>query len=323
MFKKSIISVIALTLSLTSCQKLLNTDIDYEQQMVVAGILVPGKLVEVKLTPSTPIRDKVKVKPIGNATVSLFEGGNLLGYLEFTADSTYTLDVPIAQGKTYTLRAACNGYPPIEATTTVPTAQNFTVVRMVHADDGPADDYETYVSITFPASLTTSYYGIYSFYTKEIFTGVETYTSYEGIPLYVNQYVEFIDQSMYWLSYRNIPEDFTNVRASLNLRTYSPSDREVWECKYIFLSNAPFAGGEFTIRKDGYGYSEDFVDFRIIYLMSPELYKSFKGFAAQNSTSNSLVVTPAPAFNCIEGGLGYFGSLVVHTYSPAENTIFY
>jgi len=233
MFKKSIISVIALTLALTSCQKLLNTDIDYEQQMVVAGILVPGKLVEVKLTPSTPIRDKVEVKPIGNATVSLFEGGNLLGYLEFTADSIYTLDVPIAQGKTYTLRAACNGYPPIEATTTVPTAQNFTVARMVHADDGPAHDYETYLSITFPASLTTSYYGIYGFYKEEIvieesvFNEFESYTIYYGYGMKVNQYVEFIDQSIHWISYRNIPDDFTNVRVALNLRTYSPSDREV------------------------------------------------------------------------------------------------
>jgi hypothetical protein len=107
------------------------------------------------------------------------------------------------------------------------------------------------------------------------------------------------------------------------LRTYSPSDREVWGGKYIFLSNAPFAGGGFTIREDENGYFEEISDFRNIYLMSPELYKSFKGFAAQNSTSNSLVVTPAPAFNCIEGGLGYFGSLVIHTYSPAENTIFY
>lgn len=323
MVKKGKILIIGFVLSLPSCQKQLDIDIDYEPQMVMVGILVPGKQVEVKLTSNIPIKEKITEVPIEGATVSLFEGSTLLGNLTYSLDSTYILDSPIVQGKAYTLRATSSGYPPIEATTTVPLSQNFKITKEVYVDDGPSYDFVTSMSITFPESSTTSYYGIFSFNKKEILDGFETVTTYYGSGVKANHYVEFIDQSVYWGSYKDIPKDFTDINVNLELYTHNPNDREAWGGKYVFLSNIPFAGNEFTINEKGYGYSADSEEFINIYLMSPELYKSFKGIAAQNSTSNSLVVTPVPAYNSIIGGLGYFGSVVVHTINLNENTTFY
>jgi hypothetical protein len=280
------------------------------------------------LTSNFTTNDQNPVITIEEATVSLFEGDAFLGDLLHTADGIYRLQTEIAEGKTYTLTATCNGYPTIEATTSVPIAQEFFVCRQwtLHTWTGTNQiAYNVNVVSKIPESQTPSYYGFCFYRASEtisenaIDTVYQIYTNIDEL----DKFVDYFDYSMANIFSVGKIIDFTEIKNEQNLSTYFP---ENWELssgskRSFFLSSEPFLGQEYTINQSlGRLPSIDLVTHVNIYQLSEELYKSFKGIAAQKSTQNSLFVTPVPAYNSIKGGLGYFGATLVHTIKFDEST---
>lgn len=298
---------------------------EFEPKIVMAGILIPGRDVEISLTSNFSTNNQPDLIPIENATVTLYEDDTLIGVLDYFTDGVYKLQTEIFKGKTYTLRVSCNNYPSAEATTTVPTAQSIDAERSVKLFEYPdynQQAYDTFVRIDLPAQEESSYYA-FCFYEESVVNdGYETYLAYEVVGCSSpDKFVEYLDNSYAYKFSRDKLADFTGIGINMDLITHFPDD---WESSTgsnhtIFISNEQFAGQGYILNQYiGRLPTNDKVNHVNIYQLSEDLYKSFKGIAAQKSTQNSLFVTPVPTYNSVKGGLGYFGAALVQTIKLDE-----
>ena len=318
MRKHILFLVITLIYLGTSCEKKLDTEFDFKPQMVVTGILIPGRDIEIRLMANFPTNQNTAITPIESATVSLFEGDAPMGHLTHTTGGIYTMQAQITEGKTYTLRASCNGFPPIEATTTIPTTQSIPVEKQPSLSTKTENTQLTdnpCIRIELPATTSVSYYGLLCYNVWEMPLADGIHKLYGVCQMEVSdKLVEFMDYSFYYRSSWDKLNDFTDMDAEQELQTYFTDIMVGATDGYIFfLSSESYVGERYVLNLEDYG-----TPYLNIYQMSAELYKSFKGIAAQRSTQNGLFVTPVPAYNCIEGGLGYFGGVLVQTVELIE-----
>lgn len=307
------IIVLLLALMLTSCVKELNLPVRFEPRMNVACVLVPGREVRVQLTSNYPVLDSVRFTPITTAQVELYRGTALAGLLTHSEKGIYTLSTPIAEGETYTLKASCNGYPSIESTTTVPNSQTFSISWF---------NTET-IEIGIPPANTPSYYATLYFNITKWSDYEREYVSYDiknsDNP---DKRIEFTDQSFDNYNF-NYLRDFTQLTATQDLTVYSPSSMdETFGSKFThYLSNDLFLGHPYTLKFPAWLNSNPFTVgiYLNIYQLSPELYKTFMGIAAQNEARRKRMVSPVSPYNAIRGGTGFFGATLVHTIDLVEN----
>ena len=89
----------------------------------------------------------------------------------------------------------------------------------------------------------------------------------------------------------------------------------------VFFQSNPSETNNFTFERGG--LTAKYRNHFNIYQLSPNLYKTFKGYAAHDATNDKLFVTPVPACNSIKGGLGYFGACLVQTIRFEHNGEWY
>lgn len=322
-------------LLLTSCQKELPIPHDFQPRMVLSGVLVPGEGVRVHIASTVVASDTPRVIPVTHAQVALYQGSSPLG--SFTHDSAghyVILDpVEILEGTSYTLRASAEGFPPMEASTTIPTRQNLTP-RMLQIEEETRYGMETVmqVEVDFPPASHPAYYAILHYVTygwqverweQDSLTRWiihnDTVPKFHYMSAYselMDRVIEFFSEAPFFLTDPIHFWEWQNAR----LVTFFPDDseRSFGRKSCIFLSNELFLGRGHTV-KSIYGHLRPIpnrVNERIhtvAYQLSPDIYKAFRGVAAQESTKREWFVTPLPAYNTVKGGLGYFGGALVHT----------
>jgi hypothetical protein len=317
---QTVILLLLQGLLLTTCYKPLDFDPSaHKPQMVVSGVLVPGRDAWVRLTASIPIEDTASVIPITNATVALYRGDIHLGY--FTHDSVgfYSLSTPLHEGETYTLWAECDGYPSLEAQTTIPRPVSFSIAKSMipynpyttlnHSTLSiqPVSDIVYFAFLSYKLSLRdTSYLMDHS-------SGYYLYLSNIHSRRIIDSRIEFFDLDLRTERYLN---DFTTYSSALNFYTHFPEKIGALTISTVFFSNDMSIGDSLTFSAyyhETYFGLDDPIIYLNLYQLCPNLYKTFRGFAAQRETNNMLFVTPVSTYNSIRGGLGYFGSCLVHT----------
>jgi hypothetical protein len=234
-----------------------------------------------------------------------------------TADGIYSLAAPIFEGETYTLKASCNGYPSIEATTTLPVSQTIEVRFICITEYNDVYVFNAY----FPPTNELSYYAIGRFNTyRYIDIENNNYYYYRNVEIdYPDKYVEFFDNDP-WPWGRSLI-DFTHLDAKQKLRVYTPTDFEgsIGSSYANYLSNELFKGQIYTRRVGTQlDLSPSHQSFLNIYQLSAEFYKTLKGMAAQNEASDKYFATPVSPYNAIKGGAGLFGAALIHTFNISD-----
>jgi hypothetical protein len=122
MIKYLISSLILLSL-ITSCEKNIQIDLDYEDKLVVNAFLNDDNGIELKLTKSLNPQGEYP-KPLNNfindATVELYENKNLIAVLQNNGEGIYNLSdanedfIPTA-GNQYQIKIYHNKYPGVES----------------------------------------------------------------------------------------------------------------------------------------------------------------------------------------------------------------
>jgi hypothetical protein len=318
----SLVFLVLVSQLVLSCFKELGIEEVYQPRMVLTGVLVPGREVEVHLGANYPSGDSAVVKPITKATVELFCGSELIGALTHTTDGRYTLAYTVLKGERYTLKAHSDGYPSIEAKATIPSYE-FKSNEIITV--GNVGQYTLPIAVNMPAIDYPAYFAIIVYLVS---VDDESYNG-DGSIIVNSQRIFQFDNSLdrvveFFESYsdyrdRSSLKDFTYLARYQELKTYFPDNSEKSTgTKYtVFFSNELFINAPYQVQLTSLLNSMPFRpinrNFCVnIYQLSPELYMAFRGIAAQESTKRELFVSPVPAFNSIEGGLGYFGGCLVY-----------
>jgi hypothetical protein len=83
----------------------------------------------------------------------------------------------------------------------------------------------------------------------------------------------------------------------------------------LYLSNDLFIGQKYSLKIPVTTVSNPYIvgTYLNVYQLSPELYKTFMGIAAQNEAKFNRFVTPVSPYNSVKGGSGFFGAALIHT----------
>lgn len=315
MTRKLFIVLLILT-GLTSCLNEIDLPNNFEPKINVECILVPEREVWVKLSSTFPVNTEPNNIPIVDAEVNLYSNDTHIGQVHHSENGLYILDGSIIEGETYTLKVSCKGFHDVEATTTVPLSTPVKVNR--EYKEYQRNDrmlFDTKINVTFPDSNRLLYYGLTIYKVERWIFGDQEDINYIPYSLTPNGFFDFFDESYSLFNCDNVFTDFTEPDFIQELRIFFPNDSEqsFGEKSTIFLSNEGFLGCSHTwSERFDELYSIDQETYVNIYEISPELYKTFLGVAAQNEIKRRRFAALVSPYNAIKGGTGYFGAVTIH-----------
>lgn len=301
-----------------ACSKEFHYPVNYEPLIVINGVLAPGRKAQVLLSSNVPKNELVASNPLTNAKVTLSDSNNNVYELLHDSVGIYSANIAIEYGVSYTINAQCEGFPKLEASTTVPLFENVSASTQ-HYDERFDLDYQ--VDISMPAS-PESYYATRAFWSQEVDTTVYYYFpsptySFEDGKVYryvdmdwreIDSNVEFFNNA-FQQGKRKKEDDFLQPFYLQHLKVFYPNDREksAGNPGVVYYSNSRFAHQPFRI-----SMPQKEIMLLMVYQLSPELYKSFKSYAAQEAMRESYFLNSVSVYNSVNNGAGYFGSMVIH-----------
>jgi len=239
-----------------------------------------------------------------------------VGLLKLTQDSLYQSPFIPQAGKTYKIIVSADGFPVAEATTTIPLPTDIRVTE-TFVDDLSGIGQQV-VNLFLPPDNSLAYYAL-SYFTQE--KGYDTWPIDEAkysylypisnLTMKLEKVVDFFC-SQYYSEHLVEPQLklFYKQNNTLNMRfrTYFENnfERSYGNKSVVFFSNKLFRGNKYVFSNRGAGGAG--VDIVMFYQLSPELYSTLRGIAAQQSTNRDLFVSPVSATTNVKNGLGYFGS---------------
>ena len=168
---KNLMFLLSFILLFSSCEMVVDLDIpEHEPVLVVNSVLSTDQPIQTSISHSIGAFDLNSISSVNNASIEVFEDGELLGLMDVTSvsyfnymgvlDSTYEYHLnhnPIA-GKTYTYEIAHDDYENVRAETFVPNAFDLNVQEISLLS---SDDYESQYRIHFSFdddALNKNYY---------------------------------------------------------------------------------------------------------------------------------------------------------------------
>ncbi len=91
----------------------------FTPKLVLNGGITRDSLISIQLTSTQDVED-TSLKIVKNATVELFINNNFAGNLKYDSNGIYTSTVRAELGKTYKIKAYCDNYDTISASTEIP-----------------------------------------------------------------------------------------------------------------------------------------------------------------------------------------------------------
>lgn len=298
------------------CSKEIKLDYKFEKQLVLNAILFAGQPVEIQIQSNFDLQSDIGEKPFFNAKAELFEEGSSVGLLKLTQDSLYKSSFVPQAGKTYKIIVSADGFPIAEASTTIPLPIEVKVTENYVDDLSGVGQQE--VNLFLPPDNSLAYYALSYFMQNKCNDSwpkdeTKYYYSYyiNNLRAKLEKIVDFFCSQYY--NERLVepqPKLFYKQRSTLDLRfrTYFENDHErsFGNKSVVFFSNKLFRGNEHVF--SNMGSSGAGVGIVMFYQLSPELYTTLRGIAAQQSTNRDLFVSPVSATTNVKNGLGYFGS---------------
>ncbi len=309
-----------------SCEEEIKLPGKNEKQIVISGILIPDQLVEIRLQSNFGFREEPKEIPIENAKIELFENEASVGILNYQSEGYYRLAFKPSEGKTYLMKVSAEGFPSVEATTTIPIPCQVSVSTGIDVEYNVSGEKRELqrISLELGAEPSNAYYALTYFYKTKIYESWppdenKAYYSYQTFPLRakLDQIVEFFSTQQYsgaepssQLFYKS-----KSPSAGDKLKTYfgEDDDKSFGPKSIVFFSNNTFRNLRYTFSNQGGDWgSNNQVVLVLFYQLSSELYLTLRGVAAQESTNRNQFVSPVAVTSNVKNGLGYFGSCIVH-----------
>lgn len=134
--------------SLLSCRELVQDNFaDFEQVPVVNSILIANQKLTMHLSWAGKI-DTTKLNIIEGATITLFENGNILETLGYSADGIYMTDSILKPQNNYYFEAHLPGYPIISGNENLPKPASLVNIRHIK-EAGKNAEGVIYPALTF------------------------------------------------------------------------------------------------------------------------------------------------------------------------------
>lgn len=156
------ISIIALAAIFTSCEKVIEVDLNNSApQVVIEAALIPGtNLFTVQVTQTGDYFTATDPTPINNATVVLQEENGVSTIIPFEAQGHYSKTITAQEGKSYTLTVTI-GDKIYEAKSYLPPVVSLDTLTLEEAPFqglGSKDTtYNVYINFTDPAIVANNY----------------------------------------------------------------------------------------------------------------------------------------------------------------------
>ena len=166
-FRLLLLGVAALAFG--SCEEVIESPFDIiESKLVLASTFTPRNPVAVQVTATQPVTGEVTFLEVRDATVSLFEGPELIEVLKYEPGERgkpgvyRTQDFHPQVGHKYTVHALADGFTPVTADSRIPTHVAITALRIANLSslsmiDREVYDYQLTVDYADPADETNYY----------------------------------------------------------------------------------------------------------------------------------------------------------------------
>lgn len=294
--KKSIL-IIGVFFGFFSCEKVLELDQETRNsKLVVNSLFNTQEAWQVDVTRSLSVIDNGSLDKIENATVSIFEGNNLVSNLTYDGEKYVVLGLsapPIA-GKRYRVEVSAPNYTSVSAEDVCPVA-----VPLLQADTSSAPGsfggrtLTCNISFQDPAGID-NYYGI----SLERATYYIAPNSSGGFDTLLSDV---------WVNYINSSSPIIDNAGSNNFaQTLTFKDN-------LFDGNRV----SFSFSSDDFGWSNpsDYVEYTIkFYSFSEATYNYTKTYEAYQNTSGDPFAEPVQVFTNVTNGFGIFGGRSVFEY---------
>ncbi len=284
-----ILIILATIVAFTSCEKIIDISIpESERKLVLNGLLIAGKPIEIKLSKSVSVfEENAIIDIVSNAKVEVFENEILLGEATHINSGWYRLDNKAIAGAKYTLKVTQTGLQHIIAETTVPNQDfSFKTDTVLFISEWGQRMYKLKYSATTNTSNKSFYMlkpyekpSVYYFINEKGLADSAYYTNYYGAfqtqdpSLISNWYGEFLFSS----------ETFSNNTKNIDFD--------------FNISNS-----NTTVYIDYYAISEDF-------------YKHRVTISKYMENSGNPLVEPVLVYSNVNGGLGFLGGAMVKSDS--------
>ena len=297
---KNLTFLLSFILLFSSCEMVVDLDIpEHEPVLVVNSVLSTDQPIKTSLSHSIGAFDLNSISSVNNASIEVFEDGELLGLMDVTSvpyynnsgvlDSTYEYHLnqnPIA-GKTYTYEIAHDDYENVRAETFVPNAFDLNVQEIsLLSSEEYAQQYRIHFSFDDDA-LNENYYRLrlkfistnYQ-YNHDFETSVASIISSEGVEN---------DGAAYW-GYEALFDDdlFNGTQKEISI--------DFWDWKSYF-------------EEEGYevNYSLELTS------ISKAYYTYTRSLRAHQDHQDQFLFAgePVQVYTNIENGLGILGAMSV------------
>jgi len=287
-YKGSIILFCLLTLTFSSCEKELNTEVIVNPKLCFNCILNPDSIIHGSLTLSQSISENKPLKKINDAIIEINKDGQIVDTMHNTGNGIYHLNIKPSSGSLYKIRIILKEFPVLTASTTIPGKP---VVTFQKGDPELQIINEYYSYSTYRTTYTihdkpeTNRYWQY----KLILTN--------GIWRFGGGYYD-IDSPIF--------DDFNKVTDA--------TDKYGFHYEYYLrVKDTGFDGQLLT-----YSQTSFLTDQEIIYFLDTDEHydKYLKSTIKQrmNDGDNLLFNEPIQIYSNIENGLGIFGSVAITSF---------
>ena len=310
--KRSVLNTIAiglgLVLSISSCEKNIDIDIDEISPMIVLNALVEAdSAVEISLSRTRHILDNKEVSTLNSGKVNIFDSHGNSAELFLNSRSRYVADnFQIIPGEEYRITASAEGYYDVEATCTIP--QRVDIIRIdtvsvynewndqmlslgiVFRDDPDVDNY-------YQLSMMAKWY-MYEWYIEEridtLYVDPVKDTIILGI-VYdtIERYIPYYEQT-YFNTEDLIIEEWDNMGG-------------------VVFSDKLIQGKEYAITGNIYsGYSMWSADTSTLYVNLHSISKDYFDYVSSlqkhYNAKGDPFSTPVVVHSNVTNGLGIFGA---------------
>lgn len=279
----SILVLIALT-SFFACEKTEKIEDFplYPPKLVLNSHLSPDSTISIHLSKSLSILDNAELKSIDNASIKLYEDGNLLTTIENSVgDGYFTFNNKPKTGKKYRVEAENNSLGKVESETYIPVPveiDDFKIEKNETSDW--SNNYHFEVDFTDPSD-SRNYYMI-----EVLTSSIDTFIAFNDTSyMESGPYGEYISDS------RN---------PALDDIVYG----------VLYFTDEFFNGNKYKMSFDidylgGYSNYKSITEVRL-YSLSEDAYKFRKSFGTFSETRGNPFAEPVQVYNNIEGGYGIF-----------------